>query len=90
MLALLILLILFTVIDIAVGVLLLMVSGVAVFGWQNTGVQPEAPLFLLALVLCFALPLAAWLMRRRFGLPIATGIAALPALAALVVLLPSI
>jgi hypothetical protein len=83
-----ILLILFTVIDIAIGVLLVMVSGVALFGWQNTGLQPEAPMFLLALVLCFALPLAAWILRGRLGMPASVGIAALPVIAGLVTLAP--
>lgn len=82
------LLILFTVIDIGLGVLLVMVSGVALFGLQNEGPMPGVTLFMAAMVLCFALPLAAWLLRGRLGLPAAVGIAALPVIGGLIALAP--
>jgi len=80
------LLILLTLVDLGLGMLLVMLSGVMLFGLNNEGPMPGAALWLGAMVLCFLLPLVAWLLRERVGLPGAAGVAALPVLGALVVL----
>lgn len=73
--------------DVALGVLLVAVSGMMFQGVNNTGPMSGAWLFGAALVLCLVAPLVAWTQLARRGPGVAAVIAAIPlVMAALVVL----
>lgn len=52
--------------DVALGILLIAVSGFILQGVNNTGpMMPEAVFFVIMMAWCFIAPLAAWLSRTR-------------------------
>ena len=84
------LLVIITVLDLALAMLLISVSGFILQGVTNTGpMMPEAIFYVFLIVSCFAFPLGAWVLRDRMmpGVPLL--VAGLPlALAAIALLLP--
>lgn len=60
-------LILVTLADLALGVLLISVSGFILQGVNNTGPSPGAAGFVLMAALCFLAPLGGWWLRARAG-----------------------
>ncbi len=81
-------LIIATVLDLALGVLLISVSGFILQGVNNTGpAMPDAVLFVAMIILCFAAPLTAWLVRKRLPFPVVLVIAYAPLLFAGIALL---
>jgi hypothetical protein len=73
--------------DLALGVLLIAVSGMMFQGVNNTGPMPGASLFALALIFCFVAPVMGWMAVKRRGVNVAAGIAALPLILGVLVLL---
>lgn len=74
--------------DIALGVLLVAVSGFIFQGVNNTGPQmPEAIFFVAMIVLCFAAPFLGFALRNRLPAPATLGIAFSPMFIAAAVLL---
>lgn len=81
------LLIILTVADLALGVLLISVSGFILEGVNNTGpMMPDAIYFVAELIGCFLAPLVAWGLRRRIGSQVALIIAGIPLVVALIAL----
>jgi hypothetical protein len=81
-----VLLILFTLADVALGVLLIAVSGYMLQGVNNTAPAPGATLYVLFILICFAAPALAWALQGRIGPGWALAIAALPVAGGLVAL----
>jgi hypothetical protein len=52
--------------DFALGILLVAVSGVVLFGVNNTGPESGAAFVVFMILLCFAAPVAAFWLRRRW------------------------
>ncbi|MDX2308227.1 MAG: hypothetical protein NW216_08315 [Hyphomicrobium sp.] len=72
-------LVILTLIDIALAIFLVWVSGFILQGVNNTGpIMPEAIYFVGLLVSCVALPALAWLLRTRLEAGMTLLIAALP------------
>jgi hypothetical protein len=66
--------------DIAIGILLIAVSGFILQGVYNTGPMMSDAIFYVAFVIwCFAAPLLAFVFRRRLSPTASTLIAASPA-----------
>jgi hypothetical protein len=82
-----ILLIVATIADLALGVLLVAVSGFVLQGVNNTGPMDGAVWFVLMLVLCVAAPVAAWVVRKRMQPPGVLAIAFSPLIIGALVLL---
>ena len=81
-------LIIATVLDLALGVLLISVSGFILQGVNNTGpLIPDAVFFVAMTIFCFAAPLIAWLVRKQLASPIVVVIAFAPLMVAGIVLL---
>ncbi|TNF58974.1 MAG: hypothetical protein EP307_11330 [Rhodobacteraceae bacterium] len=54
--------------DVALGVLLIAVSGFVLQGVYNTGpMMPEAVFYVIMMAWCFLAPLVTWLSRSRLG-----------------------
>jgi hypothetical protein len=54
--------------DVALGVLLIAVSGFVLQGVYNTGpMMPEAVFYVIMMAWCFVAPPVAWLSRTRLG-----------------------
>ncbi|HSO47407.1 MAG TPA: hypothetical protein VLQ68_05700 [Rhizobiaceae bacterium] len=74
--------------DIALGVLLVAVSGFILQGVNNTGPQmPEAIYLVAMIVLCFAAPLLGFALRNRLPAPATLAIAFSPMIIVAAVLL---
>jgi hypothetical protein len=72
-------LVLATILDVALGVLLIAVSGFVLEGVNNTGpTMPDAALFVAMIAFSFAAPLTAWLVRRRLSPSVTLVIALAP------------
>ncbi|MCU0790931.1 MAG: hypothetical protein MUE79_07765 [Nitratireductor sp.] len=71
--------------DIALGVLLIAVSGFVLQGVNNTGPQmPEAIFLVLMIVLCFAAPILGFTLRSRLPAPATLALAFSPLIIAAV------
>ena len=81
-----VLLVLLTLADLALGVLLIAVSGYILQGVNNTGPLPGSVWFVLFVILCFAAPAIAWGIRGAAGPGWALAVAAVPAVIGLVML----
>lgn len=75
-----VLLVLATLADIGAGLLFIAVSGFVLYGVNNTGPDsvPTAVAFVTFIVLCFAAPVAAWVLRGRLPDPAIQAIAWMP------------
>jgi hypothetical protein len=82
-----ILLIVATIADLALGVLLVAVSGFILQGVNNTGPMDGAIWFVLMLLLCFAAPVLGWVLRKRMPPPAVLAIAFSPIIIGALVLL---
>jgi hypothetical protein len=77
-----------TLVDAALGVLLIAVSGFILEGVNNTGpMMPEAVLFVGLIALCFAAPAIAWTMRKRASAGVTIAIAVAPLVIAAIAVL---
>lgn len=83
-------LIIVTILDLALGALLVAVSGFILQGVNNTGPIDGAAYFVLMMILCPAAALASWVLRRRIGEGWAVGLALVPlVLGAVALMLPA-
>ena len=82
-----ILLIVATIADLALGTLLVAVSGMMLYGVNNTGPLDGVVWFMLMLVWCFAAPVLAWVYRKRLHRAAVLTIAFSPVIIGVLVLL---